>query len=313
MSNNLILLPHIQVQNANALSSPFTVGFPAMTAWLGAVHAMQRKINDRKYHVVFTATGIVVHHFDLKTYKGPGDYVYSIVGTGNPLEPKTDKGKPVGNAVRPSFIEEARCHLEVSLIIEFSGLELQHEQPMLDNLYTILLGHMKLAGGDILNCQPPEIIRDFQKEKYKLMPGYALLERKDLMQNAMEQGEDVIDAMLDYLAIHHICTKKENNKEEQIHWQRQRKATSPDGETGWIVPIATGYQGISDLGMALNQRDQDIPHRFAESIVTLGEFVMPYRLVSQESLLWRYLIKPDKNLYLCSQQTTLLESEDDDY
>ncbi|PIU55383.1 MAG: type I-F CRISPR-associated protein Csy2, partial [Deltaproteobacteria bacterium CG07_land_8_20_14_0_80_38_7] len=29
----LLLLPHIKVHNANALSSPFTIGFPAMTAW----------------------------------------------------------------------------------------------------------------------------------------------------------------------------------------------------------------------------------------------------------------------------------------
>ncbi|MCI1823361.1 MAG: type I-F CRISPR-associated protein Csy2, partial [Megasphaera sp.] len=26
------------------MSSTYTIGFPAMTAWLGAVHALQRKI-----------------------------------------------------------------------------------------------------------------------------------------------------------------------------------------------------------------------------------------------------------------------------
>ncbi|WP_415735253.1 type I-F CRISPR-associated protein Csy2, partial [Legionella pneumophila] len=45
MRSNLILLPSIRVQNANALSSPFTIGFPAMTGWLGGVHALQRKLN----------------------------------------------------------------------------------------------------------------------------------------------------------------------------------------------------------------------------------------------------------------------------
>ena len=44
---NVILIPHIKIQNANALSSPFTIGFPAMTAWLGAVHALERKINEK--------------------------------------------------------------------------------------------------------------------------------------------------------------------------------------------------------------------------------------------------------------------------
>ena len=31
MIDNVLLIPHIRIQNANALSSPFTIGFPAMT------------------------------------------------------------------------------------------------------------------------------------------------------------------------------------------------------------------------------------------------------------------------------------------
>ena len=313
MSNNLILLPHIRVHNANALSSPFTIGFPAMTAWLGAVHALQRKLNEQEFPVEFSATGVVVHHFDLQTYKGPGDFVHSIVGTGNPLEPKTEKGKPKGNAVRPSFIEEARCHLKVSIVIEYSGLEAQEEKSILKTIPELLLGHMKLAGGDILDCQTPEIIRDFSKARHKLMPGYALLERRDLMKGAMEQGQDALDALLDYLAIHHSCEKTEISGEEHIAWQRQRKTTGPNGETGWIVPIATGFHGISELGAALNQRDPSCPHCFAESVVTLGEFKMPYHLESQDELLWRYQFESEHNLYLCTQQSNLFESVNEDY
>ncbi len=45
MSSTYILkLPHIKIQNANALSSPYTIGFPAMTAWLGFMHALERKL-----------------------------------------------------------------------------------------------------------------------------------------------------------------------------------------------------------------------------------------------------------------------------
>ncbi|AFJ02201.1 CRISPR type I-F/YPEST-associated protein Csy2 [Methylophaga frappieri] len=313
MSENLILLPHIKVQNANALSSPFTIGFPAMTAWLGAVHALQRKLNMQDSPVEFSAIGVVVHHFDLQTYKGPGDFVHSIIGTGNPLEPKSEKDKPKGNAVRPSFIEEARCHLEVSLVIEYNCIEAQDESQMLERLHQLLLGNIKLAGGDILSCGTPEIVRDFDMAKRKLMPGYALVERRDLMQEAMEQGQDAMDAMLDYLAIHHTSSKDEKGGEERVHWLSQRKATGPNGERGWIVPIATGFHGISDLGNALNQRDPDTPHRFAESLVTLGEFKMPYRLASPEDLLWRYLVEPENNLYLCVQQTHESETTLSDY
>ncbi|URE77392.1 type I-F CRISPR-associated protein Csy2 [Providencia stuartii] len=41
---NLLKLPHLKVHNANALSSPFTIGFPAMTAWLGFMHALELKL-----------------------------------------------------------------------------------------------------------------------------------------------------------------------------------------------------------------------------------------------------------------------------
>jgi len=314
MSTNLILLPHIQVQNANALSSPFTIGFPAMTAWLGATHALQRKLNTKNIHVLFNAVGVVVHKFDLKAYKGPDDFVYSIVGTGNPLEPKSEKDKPQGNAVRPSFIEEAHCHLDVSLVIEYSGIEAQDERPMLEQLYQLLLGSMKLAGGDVLDCGEPDIVRDFDATtRRRLMPGYALVERRDLIQAAMEQGEDAMDAMLDYLSIHHSCIKEDINGEERVSWQRHRKATGPNAQTGWIVPIATGFQAISVQSSALNQRDSEVPHRFAESVVTLGEFKMPYRLHSPDELLWRYHVEPDNNLYLCTQYAPEPETADNDY
>lgn len=313
MNNNTILLPHIQVQNANALSSPFTIGFPAMTAWLGAVHTLQRHLNTKNVPIIFSGVGVVVHRFDLQTYKGPGDFVHSIIGTGNPLEPKSEKGKPKGNAVRPSFIEEARCHLVASILIEYTNIEAQDEQPMLEKLHQLMLGRMRLAGGDILNCRTPKIVRDFKEIKCQLMPGYALIERRDLMQEAMEQGQDAMDAMLDYLAIHHSCTKEVINGQERISWQSQRKTTGPNNQSGWIVPIATGFHGISELGTANNQRDPETPHRFAESVVTLGEFKMPYRLESIDDLLWRYHVDLENNLYLCMQQKFDFETSNEDY
>lgn len=313
MNNNLILLPRIRVQNANALSSPFTVGFPAMTAWLGAVHALQRKLNASGILVKLPAIGVVVHQFDLQTYKGPGDFVHSVIGTGNPLEPKSEKDKPKGNAVRPSFIEEARCHLQISLLLQYDSIEAHEEQPMLEKLQQLLFGNMKLAGGDILGCGVPEIVRDFKAAVRKTMPGYALIERRDLMQSAMEKGQDAMDAMLDYLAIHHASTTETINGEERVSWQSQRKRTGPNGKRGWIVPIATGFQGISELGKAQNQRDPNTPHRFAESVVTLGEFKMSYRLNSPQELLWSYQVEPESNLYLCVQQPVELETENDDY
>lgn len=306
----LLIIPHIKIHNANALSSPFTIGFPAMTAWLGAVHALQRKLNTQKIPVAFTATGVISHDMDLQTHKGTNDFVHSIIGTGNPLD-KT--------GARSAFIEEARCHLDVSLVIQFDHITLEEREPMLTAINHLLHASMKMAGGDIKHFTTPYCLnseegdeQDLRKVQRALMPGYALVERRDLMIDAMtdkpqKDGVDALEGLIDYLAIHHKC---EHDDEGNITWTSYRK-TLNNQPAGWIVPIATGFHGISELGQAKNQRDPETPHRFAESIVTLGEFKMPHRIKSVEDILWRYHHQED--LYLCQQaehaaQTKLTDS-----
>lgn len=292
---NLLLLPKIKLHNANALSSPYTIGFPAMTAWLGFVHALQRKLNDKGYdELIFNSVAVVSHQFDLQTYKGAGDFVNSIVGTGNPL----DK-----DGSRSAFIEEARVHLTVSLLIEFEGNEEELDEPEFIELLQQLLSRMKVAGGDILKFELPKIDyveagndKELKSVFRQLMPGYALIERRELMKESMEEGADALDAMLEYLTINHTCELSENG---DVSWHSQRKTA------GWIVPIAIGFQGISELGQALNQRDPNTPHRFAESVVTLGEFVMPHRIKNLDDMLWRYHADEANNLYLCQQNNQI--------
>lgn len=292
----LLIIPRVQVQNANALSSPFTIGFPAMTAWLGAVHALQRNLQQAGFKSLqLESVGVVSHQFDLQTHRHNSDYVTSIIGTGNPL----DKD---GN--RPSFIEEARAHLTASLVIEYTGLDADDKDNALIQITQLMHGKLKIAGGDILAFGKPyftntENSADTQKVLRKLMPGYVLLDRRELIQAAMQTGQDALDALIDYLAIHQSCTQEN----EKIEWKSGRK------EKGWLVPIAVGFQGVSPIGQALNQRDADTLHRFAEALVTLGEFKMAHHIDDIESILWRYQTDLDKNLYFC--QPTKIEASDD--
>jgi CRISPR-associated protein Csy2 len=289
---HILLIPHINILNANALSSPYTIGFPAMTAWLGATHALERKLRAGEYdNIHFKSMAVVCHNIDLQTYRGSGDYVHSIIGTGNPLD---KQGK------RPSFIEEARCHLDVSLVMECEGLGIIDDDDFTESIDHLIQGNLKLAGGDILKSQVSELLEvDDETSRRKLlrrlMPGHCLIERRDLMKQAMQEGQDAIDALLDYLKVTHSSQLDEN---EKVTWTSQRK------EKGWIVPIATGFHGITDLGVAENQRDSDTPHRFAESVVTLGEFVMPYRITDLDQMLWHYHSNLENKLYLCQQNNS---------
>ncbi len=284
---NILLIPYIQIHNANALSSPYTIGFPAMTAWLGAVHALQRQLKTRDddfEDLSFNSVGVVCHDINLQTYKGNSDFVCSLIGTGNPLD-------KFGN--RPSFIEEARCHLTVSLVIEYSC---DFDQDLTEHVDHLVKGKLKFAGGDVITVQPSEtfeIDSDNQKQLItKLMPGFCLIERRDLMQQTMAEGLDAIDSLLDYLTIKHTSQIDDKGK---VTWTSSRKIK------GWIVPITTGFHGISNLGKAENQRDPDTPHRFAESVITLGEFKMPYRIENLDDMLWHSYANLENNLYLCQQ------------
>ena len=291
-----LLIPHLKLHNANAMSSPYTIGFPAMTAWLGAVHALQRKLHSKGCEVSLTKVGVSCHEFNLQTYKGQGDFVHSIIGTANPL----DKG-----GSRPAFIEEARCHLEVSLLIECQNIDPDEKEQFLEDVQQLICS-MKFASGDVLavkKCQILQFDEDADQDRElkpilnKLMLGHVLVERRDLVIESMKQGKDALDAVLDYLKVTHSSSVDENGK---VIWTSKRNAQ------GWLVPIAVGFQGISELGIAKNQRDADTPHRFAEAVLTLGEFIMPYRIESIDQLLWQYHVDLENNLYLCQNLTTTI-------
>ncbi|MGL5798538.1 MAG: type I-F CRISPR-associated protein Csy2, partial [Plesiomonas sp.] len=258
---------------------------------LGFVHALERKLNQAGLSdLILHSAAVVSHHCDVQTHKGEGDFVYSIIGTGNPL----DK-----DGSRSAFIEEARCYLDVSLVIEWSGSEEQVQQPDFAQQLQAVIATMKVAGGDVLTMQRPfnqsiDIDNDQETRRLlnQLMPGYVLIERRDLMIEAMQRGDDALDALLAYLTVHHHCEQLED---QSVVWHSQRKTS------GWIVPIATGFQGISPLGEAKNQRDPSVLHRFAESVVTLGEFVMAHKIKHLNDILWQYNTDLENDLYLCQQ------------
>lgn len=283
-----VLIPHIKIHNANAMGSPYTIGFPAMTAWLGAIHALQRKLRETGLsELIFPSVAVSCHDLDLQTYKGNGDYVHSIIGTSNPL----DK-----DGSRPAFVEEARCHVEVSLLIEYSGLDPDNNDRFIREIDACILS-MKMASGDIQSAKKAELLPVDEDDESsvralvrKLMLGHVLIERRELMIAAMKNGEDALDALVNHLTLQHRSAQDSGGT---VTWTSKRR------EPGWLVPIAVGFQGISDVGKAANQRDMETPHRFAESIVTLGEFVMPYRITNLDRMLWQYHVDQAQNLYVC--------------
>lgn len=286
-----LLLTGIQVHNANAMSSTFTIGIPAITGFMGCMHNLERHIRREPglENVRFTGVGISFHDTDLQTYQGRGDYEASLIGTANPAENKDKLGE------RPPFIPEARIHFTVSLLLETEGVDGDNKDK-LEEIVKKKLPLLKMAGGDIEGWGKERIyfVREGEEEHKiirKMMPGYVPIERKDLLQRKSDELQDSAKALLYYLRVTHHWIVEEGESEGR--WERYKDTA------GWLVPLAVGFQGLSPLGNVDKQRDPTAPHRFVESIVTLGEFKMAHRFEKIEDILWRYAYDEEEQLYVC--------------
>jgi CRISPR-associated protein Csy2 len=283
----ILFFPQMRVINANAKSSYCTIGVPGVPSWCGFMHALERQLKQNGYSISLKKIAVISHKIKLHTYRGDNRYESSIINTANP--PKKD-GSP------SSFIVEARCNLTLSILIEYENYSEIEKESLSIIIDRLVMGRLKFAGGDIITNKPSELldIDDDLKEKKllnRLMPGYCLVERNELMKEAMTDNQDALDILLDHLKTTYQCTQIN----EEIHWYGTRKTK------GWIVPISVGYHGVTGINHAKNQRDYQIPHLFAESIITLGEYVMSYRIPSLDRILWHFHVDLEKSLYLCTQ------------
>ena len=312
-TDGVLVLPRLQVQNANAISSPFTWGFPAITAFTGFAHALERKWQSqmgKPWKV--TGVGVVCHQFDPQVHQPAGRYNQVFRLSRHPV---TKDG-----ATAP-IVEEGRAHLEVSLVL---ALDAQGDAlPDTENAKLLvaqimeLVQAMRLAGGSILPNRylarhkaqlmawdADQVQRDKQLRliKRQLLPGFALVARDDLMQSHLatlrqsQANANALDALLDLSALHvkpvkadaHNADEGEpeaapSTKPHKVEWEASRRVK------GWLVPIPVGYAAISPLyapGTVRNVRDNTVPVRMVESVLTMGEWVSPHRITQLAQLLW---------------------------
>ena len=299
---HLLVLPRLRVQNANAISGPLTHGFPAMTAFLGLMWALQRKAGKSGIGgLQFRAVGVVCH--DHQEQVGDG-YVKAFNLTRNPI------GRD-GNTA--AIVEEGRIHLNISLIFAVDaphlGADAQADMQLAQALHDVLCT-MRIAGGTVVPSHAyrrPRFVAmtgdadgqrlEFRKAMLRLLPGFALVARDDLLAAEHERlkADDpqatVLDAWLKRSRWNHRYDHEANA------WTHDRGKGS-----GWIVPIPVGYAALTDLqapGTVTNARDATTPFRFVESLQSLGEWLGPHRLAWPQQLLWYADTDPASGLYRC--------------
>lgn len=327
----LLLVPHLQVQNANAISSPMTWGFPGITAFVGLMAALERKLGA-DCGLQFNGVGVVCHRFEAQTHRG---YTHSFHLSRNPVR---KDGSTAG------IVEEGRIHLDISLVFDVSlsshfvddAARQQLAQTVAD-----LLATMRIAGGSViaphtprarsalqpqlrLEAQEPEQQRkEFSELSRRLLPGFALVARDDLLQahqRTLSQRQTdgqptpatVLDAWLDLSRINtravrgtawsaesepqaSQATNAKPIAAERIEWHR-------DERPGWLVPIPVGYAALSALhpaGSVAQARDATTPLRFVESVFSIGQWISPHRLRDAAQLIWWPTYDEATGLYRC--------------
>lgn len=308
-----VVLPHLYVQNANAVSSPMTWGFPAMSAFAGFAHALERKLRADGKDVYLHGVAVVCHKAEPLLVDGPSYAPRGFRLTRNPLD-------QTGNT--SAIVEEGRMHLTISIVLTVSGPDAPRQEndeahAFAANLLTLALS-MRIAGGSVvppgIGLRKPRSARAFvwnsgskeavqKKLTRMLMPGFALIGRAVVLAERLAEMREAkpdataLDALLDLCALH-IDPAPEPNKDGKYNWTAKRRK-----QTGFLVPIPLGFAAISETyppGSVKNARDSAVPFRFVESVLSLGEWRSPHRINDLEDMLWRYRSAPDSGTYLIS-------------
>lgn len=322
-AKGLLVLPHLRVQNANAISSQMTHGFPSITAFTGLMWALERKLTEAGVSLRFLKVGVICHQHCEQVNDG---YVKTFRLTRNPV----DKA-----GATAAIVEEGRTHLDLTLVFQVQQkagsaedvplLVQGNDEALVELAAKALqtLATMRVAGGSVLPSRPSpgrftrpwlavlpddasERSKSFHAWRRQWLPGYALVGRDDLVPvrlEAIRQEHPDATALDAWLDLSRFNYRAEKEGDEAAASQRVRWRDPDRGKgSGWIVPIPVGYVGLSDLhdpGQVQNARDGDTPLRFVESIYSMGEWISPHRLDSVDALLWHAETDLNRGVYRC--------------
>ena len=292
--NSYLVIRRMDVTEASMDTCPIINGFPGIPAIMGFVHALQRKLQTQHPGILFSRAGVACHSF-IPGVHNTGGGTKLALSKHPPYLAKHVEKDTQGNLKGVPFIEEGKSDMQVSLIIEINSQSVHLKQLQQDVLD--LLPNLRFAGGTIwgagdIVCQNCNEETDEKRILRQLMPGFVLIERRELLEESMQDGSDALDGLLDHLEVSRV----EDENEQTVSWHRKSE------EPGWLVPVAVGYRSISGTDWVENQRDPDCPHCFAENVVTLGEFVLPVRLTGLAEALWQTSVNKDFGLYVYTNQ-----------
>jgi CRISPR-associated protein Csy2 len=239
----LLVLPRIRVQNANAISSPLTWGFPSITAFTGLMTALARRLGPDG-GLRFESVGVVCHDFEAQVTQS--GYTRSFSLTRNPV---------LQDGSTAAIVEEGRVHIDITLVFKVrvvTAMLNDTARAECAALVAELLAGMRIAGGSVMPPLPgsarkppraqlvlvPDDVelceKQFKRLSRQWLPGFALVSRDDLLQKRVIELREIatantaqptlLDAWLDLSRINHRAISKTVKDEvtgesaEQVEW-----------------------------------------------------------------------------------------------
>jgi len=321
----ILVLPRLRVQNANAISSPLTHGFPSITAFMGLMWALERKLAQEQIALHLQAVGVICHHHQEQATKG---FVRTFNQARNPVDEH-------GNTA--AIVQEGRIHLDITLVFAVAEKRTAGESACLGNEDRMqkwaddagaILAQMRVAGGTLLPSRPvpgkrrrpwmavlPENSQEradqFRRWRYQWLPGFALVGCDHLLSGRLAKLREtkpeatLLDAWLHAARFNHEPVPPKEGEAAPADGKQLWNDPWRGEGSGWIVPIPVGYAALEPhrpphpAGTVQNARDMSTPLRFVESVYSFGRWISPHRLEQPEDLWWYSETDQTKDLYRC--------------
>lgn len=300
--NGVLALRGVRVQGANAVAG-LTYGFPAISGFLGCVEALDRRLRTgSSVDRLLDGCAIVCHSHHTLTDSHYGVRQFCLAR--RPLQP---------NGQTTPFVEEGLMHMTVTLLVavddevfeDFADEAIAGDRPGVPDeewfatLASNTLSKMRIAGGIVLDIDRVEYVRlsdepdENRRQQRRLLlgslPGFALVDRSELLPLHLEALRDrdpetsLVEAWMDFGGLRFRAEEEATGK--------SRWARVPLPETGWFVPIATGYRAIApvqEAGSVAGARDPGVPFVPVESVYGVGQWLSPHRASDVAGLVWRH-------------------------
>jgi CRISPR-associated protein Csy2 len=207
-----ILLSRVKIQDANAIAG-MAWGFPAITGFLGFVHALSLKLKKSDFAGVSLDQKVMItsHEFEHQTYVNDYQITRFSQRRGANIYSDTKSDKKDKTMTR---IEEGRMDLTISMLIPIKGRVSANKKDSFTNFIERIVQLMRIASGSVLEIGSIELLALDESNptnkillKRKLTPGFILQDCPDVLQKHFESEKtnkpaiDLVDAWLDFCAL----------------------------------------------------------------------------------------------------------------